>query len=460
MVTWRSPGSKWATRERSSTSYLDGLRGLAALVVFLCHLLYTAFSIAPGYGAGQHHHHLPLLPFVRLVFSGPPMVCVFFVVSGYALSLTPLRLARDREWARFARTLSSLTLRRAVRLFAPTAASTAGVVAMVRWGWYERARGFVAEMPNVAETHWARMNSTGEQVAAWAGGMVRFVHVWDWEAFGGLTEVDVHLWTIPVEFRCSMMVFLTLVGTARLRRGWRAAVVGALVVYAFVSQRWEMVLFYAGMVLAEVDVARGAHGGEGGGGGAAATLPAPGLMSGETSRAGLSSPSSPGRRRRRRSRRAMWNALSVVGLYFMSQPDEKGAETPGWVFLTSLIPEWWNDEHRFWQSIGAVLFVWAVGRSPGWQRFFNLGVVQYFGKISYALYLMHGPVMHTVGYVIEQWAWGITGIEGRAFVGGFALATVFVVPIVIWVSDVFWRAVDAPVVKFARWFEASCSIPE
>ena len=380
------------------------------------------------------------------------MVCVFFVVSGYALSLKPLRLIHQREWGGFARTLASLTFRRAVRLFLPTAISTGLVVVAVRLGWYEWTRGFVADgryMRNVQETHWGRMNSTGEQVGAWAGGMVRFVHVWDWEAFGGLTEVDVHLWTIPVEFRCSMMVFLTLVGTARLRRAWRGVVVGGLVLYAFVSQRWEMVLFYAGMVLAEVDVARGALG-------SAVALPAPGLMSGETSRAG--SPSPPARRRT--SRRAMWNALSVVGLYFMSQPDEKGAVTPGWVFLTSLIPKWWNEEHRYWQSIGAVLFVWAVGRSPGWQRFFNLGVVQYFGRISYALYLMHGPVMHTVGYVIERWAWGVTGIEGRAFVRGFALATVFVVPIVIWVSDVFWRAVDAPVVRFARWLEGRCSISE
>jgi len=153
----------------------------------------------------------------------------------------------------------------------------------------------------------------------------------------------------------------------------------------------------------------------------------------------------------------MWAALSIVALYLMSQPDERGAETPGWVFLTSLIPEWWTDEHRYWQSAGAILFVLAVGRSKGWQRFFNLPVPQYFGKISYAIYLMHGPVIHTVGYAIEGWAWGLTGTEGKAYEAGFALAAVFVVPIVIWVSDVFWRAVDAPIVKFAKWLEATCS---
>jgi peptidoglycan/LPS O-acetylase OafA/YrhL len=144
----------------------------------------------------------------------------------------------------------------------------------------------------------------------------------------------------------------------------------------------------------------------------------------------------------------------------MSQPDEGGAETPGWVYLTSLIPKWWGDEHRYWQSVGAVIFVLAVGRSACWQRFFNLAAVQYLGRISYAVYLMHGPVLHTLGYAIERWAWGLTGTEGRAYVAGFILASVFVAPIVIWVSDVFWRAVDAPTVRFAKWLEKRCSMPE
>ncbi|AEO56000.1 hypothetical protein MYCTH_2124971 [Thermothelomyces thermophilus ATCC 42464] len=77
---------------------------------------------------------------------------------------------------------------------------------------------------------------------------------------GGGEAMDVHLWTVPVEFRCSMVLFLTLLGTARLRRGWRFVVIGASVAFAYLSQRWELVLFYAGMVLAEMDVARSAHG--------------------------------------------------------------------------------------------------------------------------------------------------------------------------------------------------------
>ncbi|KAH6649870.1 acyltransferase family-domain-containing protein [Chaetomium tenue] len=474
------------------TAYLDGMRGLAALIVFFCHFLYTSFAIAPGYGSGSgttaatttptannnhsnppnppnHHHHLPLLPFIRLLFSGPPMVCVFFIISGYALSLRPLTRAATTTTTQSTGTTSALTaltsliFRRFPRLFLPAFASTLLITLLVASGMYERTRAVAANpalLRNVREPHVGfDVNDNGGgggggsvlvlAVWAWAGEMARFVHVWDWREFGGSTVLDVHLWTVPVEFRCSMVLFLTLAGTLGLRRGWRLGVVGGLAVFVYCSKRWEMVLFYAGLVLAELDVARGAHGRA-----PVLPVPVPGLMSGSNSRASSPSPSGP---KRRTVKRAMWAVLSIVGLFLMSQPDERSAETPGWVFLTSLIPEWWTDEHRYWQSTGAILFVLAVGRSRGWQRFFNLPVPQYFGKISYAIYLMHGPVIHTVGYAIEGWAWGLTGTEGRAYEAGFALAAVFVVPIVIWVSDVFWRAVDAPIVRFAKWLEAVCS---
>ncbi|KAK0719694.1 hypothetical protein B0H67DRAFT_643018 [Lasiosphaeris hirsuta] len=42
------PSPLATTTRPSATAYLDGLRGLAALIVFFCHLAYTCFVIAPG----------------------------------------------------------------------------------------------------------------------------------------------------------------------------------------------------------------------------------------------------------------------------------------------------------------------------------------------------------------------------------------------------------------------------
>lgn len=156
-----------------------------------------------------------------------------------------------------------------------------------------------------------------------------------------------------------------------------------------------------------------------------------------------------------------WVAFSIAALYLMSQPDGKGDVTPGWIYLTSLVPEWWGGEsYRHWQVVGASLFVLAVGHSRSWQGIFNTAVVQYLGKISYAIYLMHGPAMHVVGYRFEKWAYGLTGVEGYWFNAGFVLHACFCIPTVIWWADVFWRAFDIPTVRFAKWFEKKCIVQE
>ncbi|KAK4190614.1 acyltransferase [Podospora australis] len=446
-------GHHHTTLRLSPTAYLDGIRGLAALFVFFCHYFYTCYVIATGYGLDEGNYHLLKLPFIRLLYSGPPMVCVFFVVSGYALSLKPLKQIRARQFAELSNTMSSFIFRRGLRLFLPAAISTFFICLLVRSGWYAANADFATSdlyLRNVQETHYeGHPEDWGLQIQEWACDLFQFVHVWDWTAFGGSTSMDVHLWTIPVEFRASMALFLSLMGMARLKTARkRFAVLGFLVLFCYYSARWEMVLFYAGMGLAEMDLIRGAH------------TPSQRTEKEEV----LPLKSARPKRWNGKVKKWWWLGMSVLGLYLMSQPDQGSDMTPGWFFLTDLIPLWWNydDLYRYWQSVGAVIFVMAVGRSKGWQRFFESPVVQYFGKISYALYLMHGPVLHTAGYSIERFVWQrVTGVESdMAYHVGFGLAAVFVVPITIWVADVFWRGVDAPVVRFAKWFEGVWTIEE
>jgi peptidoglycan/LPS O-acetylase OafA/YrhL len=419
------------------TAYLDGMRGLAALFVFFCHYSYQAFKIAESWGADENHYHFWKLPFLRLWYQGPVAVCVFFVISGYALSYRPMKLIRSRSYNDLATTMSSLIFRRGIRLYLPTAISSLMVIGLLRIGAYEWTREFANDrtfMKNIVEPHPARMEDGYAQLQDWAWEMFKSFNVFTWDPAASRMAYDVHLWTIPVEFRCSLYLFLVILGTARLQTKYRFLTVAVCSWFTYRYSRWELLLFFCGMLLAEMDHIRGAH------------VPQPELPTKEEAPK-TTSPLD-------RLKSAFWISLSIGALYLMCQPDAGGDHTPGWIYLTSLIPEWWSvEKYRYWQSIGGVLFVLSVGHSPGWQRFFNTGVVQYFGKISYAIYLMHGPAMHTVGYHWEKWAYSMTGVEGHSYNAGFFLGSLFVVPTVIWWADVFWRAVDVPTVKFAKWFE-------
>ncbi|KAL4725199.1 hypothetical protein ACLX1H_007345 [Fusarium chlamydosporum] len=417
------------------TAYLDGMRGVAALVVLFCHFFYQAFVIAKGWGCDGAHYNILKLPILRLWFQGPPAVCLFFVISGYALSYRPLKLIRSRNTQDFSTTMSSLVFRRGIRLYLPTAISTLMIVTFIRLGVYEKTREFAMDrtyMRNVREPHPPRLATNYAQFADWAKDMFKFVHVFSWKTHGGSTNYDQHLWTIPVEFRCSLYLFLTLMATARLRTQYRLITVFSIMLFTYRNSRWEFLMFLCGMVLAEVDLIRGAHV-------SSPTLPM------EEKASSL---------RPRWYQRIFWAIVSIVGLYLMSQPDQGGERTPGWIYLTSLIPNWWDAEkYRYWQCAGSVVFVLAVSRSANWQRVFNSAFVQYLGKISYALYLMHGPIIHAFGYHFEKWAYSVTGIEGHRFTAGFVLSSFLVIPTIFWWADIFWRAVDIPTVKFAKWWE-------
>ncbi|KAK3956104.1 acyltransferase family-domain-containing protein [Pseudoneurospora amorphoporcata] len=540
----------------SPTSYLDGMRGIAAFSVFLCHYSYTCFVIAEGWGSGGSNYYFLKLPFIRLFYSGPPMVCIFFVISGYALSLKPLKLihsissrsssaitsaARTKKhehnnYSKLLETLSSLVFRRGLRLFLPPAISTFLIVLLLRLGVYEWNRSFASDaefLRNVQEIHYTRFDSATEQFVDWGYAVLNFVHLWDWDAFAGSTGIDVHLWTIPVEFRASMVLFLTILGTARLRGGVRMGVVLGWCVFAFLWERWEMCLFWMGMVLAEGDVVRdmaakreeGRREGElpesSGGGilpvvepvtlarmGDVMLIPQQGpkrsrrhpqprqgaiemspdiYIVGSEDEASHSStyPHSsnhPSSTSSRPSTSPAGNTilpivLLIISLYLLSQPDINSHLTPGWITLTSLIPHWWTEHYRFYQSIGAVILVYAVSRHPSSSPssssassasgsdtapilsqylnpkiLFESAIAQYLGKISYAIYLVHGPVLHTLGYTVMKFTWTrVTGTETDGhYITGFLLASLAVVPLVVWVADVFWRGVDEPVVKFAR----------
>jgi peptidoglycan/LPS O-acetylase OafA/YrhL len=72
-------------------SSLDGLRGVAASVVVVHHLILASVAgLAIAYTAGPRSHgidHLLTYTPLHVIWAGPQFVIVFFVLSGLVLSL-------------------------------------------------------------------------------------------------------------------------------------------------------------------------------------------------------------------------------------------------------------------------------------------------------------------------------------------------------------------------------------
>lgn len=430
------------------TAFLDGMRGLAALFVFFYHLSYSSHDVLTAYGAGEdgQNREFLKLPFVRFIYTGPTMVAIFYVVSGFALSYKPVRQMRGHKWSDLLHTISSSIFRRALRLYLPCIISTLLIVFLVRMGIYELTRDIANDwkrLPNVRETHLHHFDTTSEQLNDWAHKMWTFIHPWSFGTKDTDIDIDRHLWTIPMEFRSSLVLYLTQAGVARMKPLLRLATIGGLIIWCLFKDRWEMVLFYSGFFFAELNFMRGAL-----------------SMSDNSARGGLLGrlPSlRPSQTKRLWS--AFWLSIFLVGIYLGSQPQQGAEHSPGWATLTSLVPSFAEHKQRYWVSWGAILLVWSTSNAPFLQRIFDNAPVQYLGKISFALYLMHGPVTHTIGYGSMDILWRLIGTDTylRKEIG-FCIAAIIDIGTTVCVADFFWRAVDIPIVRFGKWFEDKCIV--
>lgn len=385
------------------TAFLDGMRGLAAFVVFICHLTYGTFDISHAWGANpdpdtlspEAYKNFLRRPVVRLLYSGPPMVAIFFVISGYALSYKPLKQMRSRGQQRreqLMTTMSSSIFRRGLRLFLPCFTSTLLVVVLAQLGLYKVTDAFARQMRAVREDHCYTQPDMWLQLTDWAQQMLIFVDVFNWSLFAGSIELDRHLWTIPAEFRCSLALFLTHIMVARMSSSLRISTFTALILWGLSWDRWELCPFWAGAIIAELDLIQLSS---------TLTLPSSSTTTTTTSTGTNETKSQPWKLTHLRE--ILYTATFIISLFLLSYPDAAGHATPGYKTLTTLIPANFTEKHRFWPTVGALMIVWSSCNLPTLRnRVFCTPPLQYLGKISFPLYVVHGPIIHTLGYLVRQ----------------------------------------------------------
>jgi peptidoglycan/LPS O-acetylase OafA/YrhL len=252
-----------------------------------------------------------------------------------------------------------------------------------------------------------------------------------------IPDVDGHTWTLHVEFRSSCILFLFLHGTSIMQANLRLIFTIFSVAFCLAFGDWPIATFLAGSAIADLDLRMRRRK-------ASATLDREVVVFGDVGTGTLLS--SFRRWLQTHREQLFWSLLFFFGLIILSYPVNGAGAV--WFYRTL-------KNLRNAQSFQQDLFFYD-GRLRGIQRGLEWRFSQYIGKTSFALYLVHGTVIKSLGYfsVIQTWE-HITGKKGWGYVMGIMLPLFFAVgPVVIIIADWFWRGIDIPSVRFARWLES------
>ncbi|KAL4922514.1 acyltransferase family-domain-containing protein [Aspergillus aurantiobrunneus] len=429
---------------------LDGLRGWACLLVFNFHFLFTyTWKVAVGWGFNNENFYLYQLPIIHVLVSGHIMVAIFFVISGYVLSYKPLKLIHSRSWEETFISVTSSTFRRGLRLYVPSIVGIFLVLIAVRLGAYNYSQKILHEGHTIRGTNEQHppimVRSLSKQLWDWYFTLARLMDPFDWALY--YNNYNPHLWTIPVEFRCSIVLFLTILATSRVKTVVRISLVSTLVWFCMRYGRWDVVLFLCGMLMAEADLIQGLW----------EHRPSPG--EGDKEKRAWSSHNRASLPQQRSAfhllSRKRWIALFILGLYLGSTPNTGYKFTPFYMWTWHVTPKTYPEPHRFPQTLGAVMIVYSINHSKDIQKLFVNPLSQYLGKISFAFYIVHGPILHSLGYSLMPNIWRITGKETDfQYCFGFLIGWFICLAISLWAGDLFWRMVDIPSVNLSRWVES------
>lgn len=358
------------------TSWLDGLRGWAAFSVVCLHLcVYTHPMIEHCYGSdmgdGKRLTTPGALPFIRLFFSGGHFaVMLFFTISGYVIAMRPLQLLHENRAPEFVEAINSAMVRRPLRLYLPVIWST--LFFACAWHIF----GIATPWPD-------RQSNLFWELIAWVRETGKFV---DFFRMGFLfTYYNIHTWTIPVELRGSMYLFIWLFAMHQLENRTRIiSQVGMIILLAILSPAGWYACFFSGMLTSELDML-GAS------------------VAGVTSTAAISLPWDGAFRWLREQKTLRWVILHMMllgGLWLGGQPssddqtqDEILNSCLGWPTLNRMIPNVYRDEHGtfrwFWLFWAAWMTLVSVKEIPWARAIFEARFSQCKFNAVYSLFFFH-----------------------------------------------------------------------
>ncbi len=470
MFSMLAPGNYMADksgRHTAKITSLDGLRGIACLFVFHAHYAYSFGNCLEEAEPEILSKRFMYQPFISLTWSGIAMVDVFFVISGYVLVSKPLRLLYSQNVAGALSTISSAVFRRAFRLYLPSMAIILVASIMTSLNLFEAGSVFYDQthdgVRGPQEQPTSRVGPFMVQLYSGFKDCYRLVDntvPWGKANFPYESEemarpsgiiYDRHLWTIPVEFRCSMLIFAILVGTVRIRPRWRLGIHLIFFLNCLFTERFPESLFLAGMILAEVDTIQHQKSNDS----LYAVRPQHThelKLSGE----GYARPW-PVTRFQPCFRELLGLLMFVPGLFLLSIPPQRTEQYPAFSSILMMVPRYLWEKDRFIRAIGAIMVTWPVATSSIIAPLFTNAFANYLGQISFALYLVHGSLIKSVWYwlqpkLITMINPDVTSVlSTQQFINLWLSGYIVMLALVLLCAHIFHKAIDERSVTFARW---------
>ncbi len=370
--------------------YLEGIRGIAAFMVFCHHFLLSFYS--SHYYFNRDLQHLPNLEvdFGQSVFSaftnGNFCVCIFFVLSGFVLSRKYFQSGSVHD-------LVSGAGRRFIRLYIPIAATIIIVYLTAKAGLF-----YNASAAKFVHSQWCYEGIFNIPDITYMMLQSLFCSA----LLNGNQVFNTVFWTMPIELYFSFFVYGFLLLTHYTSR--RKLVIVLTAILCILSNNVFAVLFLSGISLNYISQPHG-------------------------------------------ERNKFISVITTLILLFValvlgSYPTNDEIKGTLYEHLGHTLVEF----HLWFHALGAYLLVLAFVLSPRLQRLVSMRFFRFLGYISFSLYLLHVPVFCSLGSFVFLKVVGSLGYN-------YSVLVVFLISTgaLFLLSWLMTKYIDEPGTRLARY---------
>jgi peptidoglycan/LPS O-acetylase OafA/YrhL len=370
-------------------SYLDGLRGVAACLVFFGHLVLAVFPGMVSFAPQEIHNAAETVLGVSLLswlWKGSFAVCIFFVLSGYVLAGFSESTALS---------VPAQSLRRYLRLALPMLMTSTLAWALMAFGLFKN----IDAASLVTHSDWLSMWYRGFEPSFLAMAKEAL-----FDAFrNGRADYNSNLWTMRIELIGSVAIFVAF--AIFRNRTVRLAAVLAAIAWSYDSY---YCLFAFGVLFRELET------------------PTRHLFNRAIASAN--------------AREWLASAIFLVGLYLGAYSHTPADVVPTWhFFFPTTLPT------TAYHMMGAILVVGALLYCRWLQQWLGGRFGRYLGRLSFVLYLVHFPIICSVT------AWSMLLLRQLPYEANAAVAMLVTTACVFGLSTLIYRYVDVYTTSLSRY---------